>query len=347
MTKAVKDKRIRVLPGRTGPILDPLRRGNSPGDRVALAVGIPTIKPGGRLDGLKINDYADRRRASFGFTKESMDEAEQAGRRVAGPGWHCTPPGVIFKGGSKKCGKATCLFCWARAVGQALDGLHARWKVCEAAGVPCSFSFQRSDLFVTRGQYGPVVDKARSERKSLKKEVDSRKAGTPAGIWSAFSLLPLPASLSDPQRRPRAAGGGPADGVLCGWSVRTFEGPAVREVMESKPGRRELNVPGELLEDCLTATGLLTKLFTPPVDPAAASIVDSREVRELLGKGKRVTNYGTLRPGSWDDPISGNREEADAIEPPVDREIADVPADRPSKRPAPMRPKGALPDKPR
>ena len=341
----VRDEKVSRLPGRTGPILTPVRRGKSPGDRVALAVGIPTIEPGGKLDGRKINDYADLRRASFGFTKESMGEAEQAGRRTSGPGWHCTPPGVIVKGGTKKCGKATCLFCWARAVGQALDGLHARWKVCEAAGVPCSFKFVRVDQFLTRGQYARVLVETKSSRKPLKAEVDSRKAGTPAGTWFALSLVPLPASLSNPQQRPRAAGGTPADGVLCGWSVRAFEGPAVRDVMMSQPRRQELNVPGELLEECLRANGPLTKLFTPPVDPAAASSVDSREVRELLGKGKRVTNYGTLRPGSWSDPISGKGE--GAADPPVDREIADVPADQPSKRPPAMRPKGALPDKPR
>ena len=334
MSQTVRDVKGNPLPGRSGPVIKVIRRGSAPGDRVALALAVPTIKPGANLDALKINDYADRRRTSFGFTKEAVAE----GATKAGPGWHCTPAGLIVAGGTKACGKATCRFCWARSVGKMLNGLYARRQACEAENVPCSFAFRRDDLHLRRGHYAEGLKLYKGQRVKAKAFVDSRKAGTPAGAWYALVLLPYPAEFD----------GKGDDGVLTRFFIRAHEGPAVRSVMSSKPNFRQLDIPGELLDKALMAKGPLVDFFAPCYDPAELPAGESRAVRELLGSAKRVTAYGTLRDKRWRDPISGNRDdEQPGGESVPDPQIVEVPAAPESKRPGAMRPLPRTPSKPR
>ena len=339
------------LPGRTGPVMKPFRRGARPGDRVALALAVPTIKPGGNISGLKLNAYADARRASFGFVKESAGD----GRTRSGPGWHCTPAGLIVSGGERSCGKATCRFCWARAVGTLLNGVHARREACAAAGVPFEVRLWRDDFPLSRDEYSVRFNTFCAERSELKKAVDSRKAGTPAGGWRGMLLLPHPADLSP--RPPSRVGGLPSDGVLTEFSVAVYEGPAVRRLGSGRPGSREMAIPGELLDECLTANGKLVEFFAPPHDPAALPAGESGHVRDFLANRKRVTAYGTLRKKRWGESIDGNSPD-DAAEvrksdgggkPAGAAQRADR-AGRPSRRPPPMAPLPTprrLPEKPR
>ena len=194
---------------------------------------------------MKLNAYADARRASFGFVKEIAGD----GRTRSGPGWHCTPAGLIVSGGERSCGKATCRFCWARAVGTLLNGVHARREACAAAGVPFEVRLWRDDFPLSRDEYSVRFNTFCAERSELKKAVDSRKAGTPAGGWRGILLLPHPADLSP--RPPSRVGGLPSDGVLTEFSVAVYEGPAVRRLGSGRPGSREMAIPGEFLDGCL------------------------------------------------------------------------------------------------
>ena len=278
---------------------------------------------------MKINDYADRRRTSFGFTKEAVAE----GATKAGPGWHCTPAGLIVAGGTKACGKATCRFCWARSVGKMLNGLYARRQACEAENVPCSFAFRRDDFHLRRGDYARGLKLYKGHGSAAKTAVDSRKAGSPAGAWYALVLLPYPTEFD----------GKGDDGVLTRFYVRAYEGPAVRSVMSSEPNLRELNVPGELLDEALMAKGPLVDFFAPCHDPAELPAGESRVVRELPGSAKRVTAYGTLRDKRWRDPVSGNRDD----EQPGDESVPEPHIVEVPPRPGAMRPLPRTPSKPR
>ena len=302
MADSVNDVKPSGLPARTGPILNVVRRGKGPGDRVAFALAVPTVRPGANPSGKRLNDYADARRASFGFVKDSG----------AGAGWHCTPPGVFVQGGRKRCGKATCRFCWAGKVGELLDGLQARKEACDAAGAPCSFRFVRIEIHVPAARYGSLTQKALSDaRKSYKAEVDALRAGSAAGAWLGLLLLPYPAETTAPRKDKD---GSDCDGILHLFGVKVFEGPAVRSVLESQKDRRELDVPGELFADCLKPGSPLVGFFAPRIDPADLPAPTSKHVRDVLGSAKRVTAYGTLRPKRWGEPISGNGDGSQAAD---------------------------------
>lgn len=344
MSLAVNGVKSPARPPRTGPIMTPLRRTKEPGGRVALALAVPTVTPGKNVSGVKLNDYADARRTSLGFTvprgaaADATSAAAWAGTTRPEAGRHCTPPGLIVTGDNRACGKALCRFCWARAVENLLNALHARREACEAAGLPFEAMLVRQDFPLTRGHRDLELRAVQDWRKRNKRLVDSPKGGTPAGGWVAFMVVPHPPGLSP--RPPSKVGGDPSDEVLSLFAARAFEGPAVRDLSPSDPGRRELAIPGGCLDDCLKPKGGLVEFFAPAHDPAAVSAGDSRAVRDFLAKKKRVTAYGTLRPKRAGEAITENPKggscETGAADTPAGPGA--TPAARPSRRPPPMAP---------